>query len=300
MNKANDKYLDPVIELYKGFISKGEIIPLEFNFPSFKVSKGVFNFYAVDALSERVKIGVDAGTYGLQKYHSEISYDELLDYTDRKKVGFTTPAEDQTTGLLIEKILTEKIRQDTTMTASEARNGALLGSCVKTMEYKVQELINIEHFKPDSKISTREITKESQANDLIVGTQERIDFIATLVSMKEVLPQIHRKVLQSLTDRQIMSEDSTKHYVKIKKDRGDTVDKNDINDKILEIGIAQNRKIVEFICEIKDAAANPNTTVLNRALEVDPSLSKIFIEKYPRIMKEVLQENARKGNKFNM
>ena len=39
MSKPIDNYLDSVIDLYKNFVNKGEIIPLEFNFPSFKVTK---------------------------------------------------------------------------------------------------------------------------------------------------------------------------------------------------------------------------------------------------------------------
>lgn len=31
MTKPIDNYLDSVIELYKGFMNRGELIPLEFN-----------------------------------------------------------------------------------------------------------------------------------------------------------------------------------------------------------------------------------------------------------------------------
>jgi len=118
MSKPIDNYLDSVVETYKDFVKNGEVIPLEFNFPAFKVTKGVFNFYAVDSLSERVRIGVDSGMYDLQKYSDDITYDELVDYSSRKKMGLTTPIEDKTTGVLIEKVLPEKIRKDSSITST--------------------------------------------------------------------------------------------------------------------------------------------------------------------------------------
>lgn len=291
MSKPINNYLDSVVDLYKGLVNKGEIIPLEFNFPSFKVTKGVFNFYAVDALSERVRVGVDSGMYGLQKYSSEINYDELVDYSSRKKMSLTTPNEDRTTGVLIEKLLADKIKQDGSITASEARNGALLGSCVKTMEYKVQELINFEYFKPEPKLTNKEIRNENQANELLLGTKERIDFVATLVSMKEVLPQIHRKVIDSLTERQGFAQAAIKEYSKTN---------NPEVQRKLEMGVKQNVQISELIVALKDEAANPSSKVLARALEVDPSLSKNFIEKYPKAMKDVLGQDNKKTLAFNL
>lgn len=291
MSKPIDNYLDSVIDLYKNFVNKGEIIPLEFNFPSFKVTKGIFNFYAVDALSERVRVGVDSGMYGLQKFSSEINYDELIDYSYRKKISLTTPTEDKTTGVLIEKLLVDKIKQDGSITANEARNGALLGSCVKTMEYKVQELINFEYFKPQERMDGKEIRNENQANELLLGTKERTDFVATLVSMKEVLPQIHRKVMESLTERQGYAEEAVKAYTKSNDPK---VQRN------LEMGIKQNVQIASLIVAIKNEAANPSSKVLERALEVDSSLSKNFIEKYPKVMKEVLSQNNKKNFGLNL
>ena len=49
--------------------------------------------------------------YGLQKFSSEINYDELIDYSYKKKISLTTPTEDKTTGVLIEKLLVDKIKQ---------------------------------------------------------------------------------------------------------------------------------------------------------------------------------------------
>lgn len=284
MTKPIDNYLDSVIELYKGFMNRGELIPLEFNFPAFEVTKGNFNFYALETLSERVRIGVDSGIYGLQKDSNEINYDKLISYN---KNGVDKSA----IGVLIEKVLPEKIKQDMSITASETRNGALLGCCVKTMDYKVEELISLEYFTTDKKLGSREIKKESQANYLFFEAQKRIDFIATLVSMKEILPQIHRKVLESLDDRKNMVEDSIKSYSQT----------NNLEiKKSLEMGIKQNLKIVRLIGDLKESAANPNANVLNRALEINPSLNKAFIERYPLVMKEVLKENAKKGKTFSM
>lgn len=289
MNKPIDNYLDSVVELYKGFVTSGELIPLEFNFPAFKVTKGVFNFYAVDALSERVRIGVDSGMYGLQKYSEEINYDELVDYSSRKKLGLTTPTEDKTTGVLIDKVLGDKIKQDHSITANEARVGALLGSCVKTMEYKVQELISFEYFKPEAKIE-KEIRNENQAHELIMGTKEKIDFVATLISMKEVLPQIHKKVWESLTERESLATESIKEYSKAS---------NLTAKKNLEAAVKQNIQIAKLMTNIKEEATNPTAIILERALEVDPSLRKNFIEKYPKVMKDVMSNPNNKA-KYNM
>lgn len=284
MSKPSDKYLEAVVDLYKNFVNNGDIMPLEFIFPSFKVTKGIFNFYAIDALSERARIGIDTGMYGLQKYSEDINYEELIDYTARKKRGLTTILEDKTTGLMIEKILSEKIKQDTSMTPSEARNGALAGSCIKTMDYKVQELINFEYFKP-------EINNQLQDNNFFFGAKEKINFIATLLTMKELLPQIYRKIIDSLDERQSIAEDSIKYYIQTN---------NEQLRKDLEIGMKQNVKISELIIDLKESATNPNTAVIERALEVDPSLTKSFIEKYPLIMKQVFKDSVNIGKTYKM
>lgn len=278
MSKPIDNYLDSVVELYKSFVKKGDVIPLEFTFPAFSVTKGVFNFHAVNALSERVRIGVDSGMYGLQKYSDEINYDELVDYSSRKKMSLTTPTEDKTTGLLIDNVIADKIKKDTSITPTEARNGALLGSCVQTMEYKIQELINFEFFKPEAK-NQKEIRNENQANELLIGTKERVDFVATLITMKEVLPQIYRKLWESLSDREEYANEAIKEYT-----RSATLD----NKQRLESNIKQSIQISQLVKSLKDETANPSAKVLERALDVDPSLNKTFIEKYPKTMREVI------------
>lgn len=281
MSKPIDNYLDSVIELYKDFVKKGEVIPLEFNFPAFKVSKGVFNFYAVDALSERVRLGVDSGMYGLQKYSDEINYEELVDYSSRKKMGLTTPTEDKTTGLLIATALGDKIKKDSSITPIEARNGALVGACVKTMEYKMQELINFVYFNPENK-PTKDSLNENQANELLFGTKERIDFVATLVSMKEVLPQIYKKVWESLSEREDWANESIKEYTK---------NANVDNKQMLENNVRQNMQISALVKNLKQETTDPNAVVLKRAIQVDPSLKKNFIESYPKTMKEILSSS---------
>lgn len=291
MSKTNDKYLDSVVNLYKDLIFKGEVIPLEFKFPAFQITQGTFNLYAVEFLSERAKISIDTGNYGLQKYHEDIDYDALLDYSIRKKSGLTTPIEDKTIGVVIEKILPEKIKQDTSMTANESRNGALAGSCIKTMDYKLQELINFEYLKNKDKSGDKEIKSEIDAYSSLLETNEKIDFIATLISMKEVLPQIHRKVLESLSQRQSMAEDSNNYY---------KLNSKIENTKNVEIGIKQNKKITKLINDLRTISANPTPTILKRALEVDSTLTKNFIEKYPLIMKEVFKEVIKTGNVLKM
>lgn len=288
MSKPIDNYLDAVVEKYKEFVNNGELIPLEFNFPAFKVTKGVFNFYAIDSLSERVRIGVDSGMYGLQKYSEEINYEELVDYSLRKKMGITTPTEDKTTGVLIDKILGDKIKQDHSITPNEARTGALLASCVKTMEYKVQELISFEYFKPEPRLE-KEIRNENQAHELIMGTKEKTDFIATLISMKEVLPQVHKKVWEALTDREDLATQAIKEYAKV----------DEATQKKLKDSIKQSVKITQLITNLKEEANNPSAMVLERALEVDPSLRKNFIDKYPKAMKSVMA-NPNNTMKINM
>lgn len=289
MSKQIDNYLDSVVELYKNFVKKGEVIPLEFKFPAFQVTKGIFNVYAVDALSERVRIGVDSGMYGLQKYSDEINYDELVDYASRKKMSLTTPTEDKTTGLLIETVLSDKIKKDSSITSTEARNGALLGSCVKTMEYKMQELINFEYFKPAAK-DERELRNENQANELLIGTKERTDFVATLITMKEVLPQIYKKIWESLSDREQWANEAIKEYTK-----NATIE----NKQRLENNIKQNIQISQLVNNLKEETTNPSAKVLQRALDVDPSLSKNFIEKYPKVMKEIISVSSN-TMKYNM
>lgn len=275
MSKPIDNYLDSVVETYKDFVKNGEVIPLEFNFPAFKVTKGVFNFYAVDSLSERVRIGVDSGIYDLQKYSDDITYDELVDYSSRKKMGLTTPIEDKTTGVLIEKVLPEKIRKDSSITSTEARMGALSGACVKTMDLKLQELINFEYFKPEPKNSSKELKSESTANDFLLSSKERIDFVATIVAMKEIVPQVHRKIMDSLTDRENLARDSIKAY------------SNNMSSNNKEIA-KQNVQVANLVVGLKDEAANPSVKVLERVLEVDPSLERNLIDKYPKEMKAIL------------
>jgi hypothetical protein len=281
MNKSINNYLDSVIELYKEYLKNRELIPLEFNFPAFKVTKGIFNFYAIEALSEKVRIGVDSGMYGLQKYSDEINYDELIDYSLRKKMGLTTPKEDESTGFLIEKVLPNKIKQDKSITANEARKSALLGACAKTMEYKLQELINFEYFKEETKID-KKLINENQNPKLLLGEKEKIDFLATLVSLKEVLPQVYKKVWESLSERQELINETIKEYLKIK---------NPKKRKDFEIVIKQNSQIAQLISNLKEEAVNPTEKILERALETDYSLSKNFIEKYPKTMKNIIKNN---------
>lgn len=291
MIKPINKYLDSVLEIYKEFLSKGEIVPLEFNFPSFKVTQGNFNLYALEFLSERVQIGVDTGAYGLQKYSKDIDYDTIYNYNSKKKIGLNTLSEDKTTGLIIEKILHGKIKQDTSITANELRNGAINGCCLRTMDYKVQELINNEFFKPHNELFKKEIKSEGEAYNSLVETNERTDFISTLVSMKEVLPKIYKQIIDSLNQRKIMAEESNENF---------DLSKNFNLNKATVTGFNQNKKIIETINELKISVINPNTTVLKRALEIDSSLNKIFIEKYPLVMKEVFKERLQKGLKINM
>lgn len=274
MNKPINNYLDSVVETYKDLVKDGQVIPLEFNFPAFKVTKGVFNFHAVDSLSERVRIGVDSGMYGLQKYSDEITYDELVDYSSRKKMGLTTPIEDKTTGVLIEKVLPEKIKRDASITANEARIGALAGACVKTMDLKLQELINFEYFKPEPRISGKELKSESQANDFLLVSKERIDFVATIIAMRETIPQVHRKVIDSLTDRENLAKESIRAY-----------DKMSIKDKDIT---KQNVQIANLVVGLKDEVTSPSDAVLQRVLEVDPSLQRNLIDRYPKEMKSIL------------
>ena len=46
-------HFDVVSDLYKNYLQNGEIIPLEFKFASFEVTKNKFNNYAKDIISER-------------------------------------------------------------------------------------------------------------------------------------------------------------------------------------------------------------------------------------------------------
>ena len=281
MSNPTDKYLDSAVDTYKQFVKEGDVIPLEFKFPSFNITKGSFNFYAIEALSERVRIGVDSGMYELQNFSKEITYDELVDYSTRKKIGLTTPTEDKTTGVLIDKILPSKINKDSSITGMEIKNAALINSCVRTMEFKVQELINFDYFRPSVR-NDDSLRSEKQANELMLGTLERRDFVATLVAMREVLPQIHRKVIGSLNER----EEYAKNYL-----TAYTVETNPERKKQMEQSVSQNLQIAKLVGSLKMEAANPSASLLERVLEVDSSLKNNLIDKYPKVIDSSLKNN---------
>jgi len=153
--------------------------------------------------------------------------------------------------------------------------GALSGACVKTMDLKLQELINFEYFKPEPKNSSKELKSESTANDFLLSSKERIDFVATIVAMKEIVPQVHRKIMDSLTDRENLARDSIKAY------------SNNMSSNNKEI-TKQNVQVANLVVGLKDEAANPSVKVLERVLEVDPSLERNLIDKYPKEMKAIL------------
>jgi hypothetical protein len=279
-----EHYLDVVIEKYKGFVKEGKIVPLSFNFPSFEITPGIFNRYAVDFMSDKVRLGVDAGYYGLQKFDKKITYDDLVDFSERNKNHQATGIEKATLGVLLSKIIPSQIEKDANIDVSNLRSAVLNTVCVRTMDLKLAELITYNPLGLSNNIETK---TDTEFHNLFFESKEKNNFIATLLIMKDKIPQAFKGVYKSL---EIYAERTSGDK--------DLLDK-EINPKIrseLRERIKENLLISNLVNEIKDGVSNPNIETIKKVAEFDERLA---IEKYPKQMKNIFENNKAKKNELN-
>ncbi len=255
-------HLKAVRDFCENGLKTNKIVPLSFNFPSFKINDEMFKETVHDVVADRVRLGIDSGTYkeevvslvsqqveqGLktkeygEQYKSfirSVSYDSLVLAQEAAEKGITT-REQNNENIFSAKLLPREIMRDDNLNYNELGKKTLNEICVGRMK---DCLMHIDH------LHTFCAPYEENVAETI---NEKCKFAATMILLKEQIPSAFRQVTNSLANY-------------------------------------PNQSLVNGLMEL---VKKPNIFIAHEINEIDPR----FAEKnFPREMKEIHEGNKIKN-----
>lgn len=164
----------------EGF-KKGKIVPLSFEFPAFKITEEMFKDSAKEIVSDRIRLGMESGQYG-HPLLKNVSYDDLVESQIAKSKNRATQHQNGQV-VFSEKILPIQMNKDENLNYSELNRKILAELCDSRLKYSF------------AKVESYSGAYEEEYSKAMVVKDK---FVATMVMMKEMIPNAYRQMTLSL------------------------------------------------------------------------------------------------------
>jgi hypothetical protein len=200
----------------------GKIIPLSFEFPSFQINEIMFKETAKDVVNDKVRLGIETGKYG-HPLMENLSYEDLVEAQKARLENRATKIQEGQT-IFAEKILPVQMKKDENLDYSEINRKTLAELCESRLKYS---FANIE---ASSGVYSDEYSKAMVQKD---------KFTATMIMMKDMIPNAHRQISLSL----------------------------------------KNHPNQHLVSELKSMEDHPSIAVVRHILDIDPKFAEKYFPK---------------------
>jgi hypothetical protein len=159
----------------------GKIIPLSFEFPSFKISENMFKDAAKEVVNDKVSSAILSGKYGHPALKN-ITIDDLIEAQIAKSANC---ASNEQNGKVIfaEQILPKQMMKDDNLDYTEINRKTLNELCVSRLKY------SLAHIEASMGAYSDEYSKTIVNKD---------KFAATMIMLKEMIPTAYKQINLSL------------------------------------------------------------------------------------------------------
>lgn len=155
----------------------GKIIPLSFEFPSFKITEGMFKEAAKEIVNDKVGSAILSGKYG-HPAMKDLSMDDLIDAQIAKSEDRST-SEQNGKVIFAEKILPVQMKKDDNLDYNEINRKTLNELCVSRLKYSFAGI---------------EAGMQAYSNEYSKTLMNKNKFVATMLMMKEMIPTAYRQI----------------------------------------------------------------------------------------------------------
>jgi len=164
-------------------LKKGKIIPLSFEFPSFKINESMFIEVAKEVISEKVGTSILSGKYG-HPVLENISINDLVKAQIAKSEDRATILQNGQ-NIFAEKILPIQMMKDNNLDYSEISKKTLSEICESRLKYSFSNI---------------EASMGPYDDEFSKTMMHKNKFVATMLMLKEMIPTSYRQINLSLRD----------------------------------------------------------------------------------------------------
>lgn len=159
----------------------GKIIPLSFEFPSFKITETMFKDAAKEVVSDKVGSAILSGKYG-HPLMKDLSIEDLVDAQIAKSENRSN-SEQNGKAIFAEKILPIQMMKDDNLDYSEINRKTLNELCVSRLKYSFANI---------------EASMGAYSDEYSKTIVNKDKFVATMFMIKEMIPTAYRQINLSL------------------------------------------------------------------------------------------------------
>jgi hypothetical protein len=159
----------------------GKIIPLSFEFPSFKITELMFKDAAKEVVSDKVGAAILSGKYG-HSLMKDLSIDDLINAQVAKSENRSTNEQNGKV-IFAEKILPVQMKKDDNLDYNEINRKTLNELCVSRLKYSFANI---------------EASMGAYSDEYSKAIMNKNKFVATMLMMKEMIPTAYRQINLSL------------------------------------------------------------------------------------------------------
>jgi hypothetical protein len=174
-----NKYLKCIKTYCQELEDSGKIVPIEFTFPSFAITRKSCRKAVLDYAKDCVEIGLE-GEYGNRKFDDNLSYENLLHAENSDNI---MGKESIPYLIYLDKILPVVLTKDCNLVNTEINRGSLRNLCVTNMQVSFLDIVKL---KNESMAYSNEDRSEYE--------YKKTAFVATLLMLKEQIPYAYKSV----------------------------------------------------------------------------------------------------------
>ncbi len=164
-------------------LKKGKIIPLSFEFPSFKINEAMFIDAAKEVVHEKVGLSIISGKYG-HPILENISIQDLVNAQIAKSENKAT-MEQNGQNIFSEKILPIQMMKDSNLDYNEISKKTLSEICESRLKYSFANI---------------EASMGPYDDEYSKTMMHKNKFVATMLMLKEMIPTSYRQINLALRE----------------------------------------------------------------------------------------------------
>lgn len=184
-NNKNGKNMSIQLKAVNNFceigFKTGKIIPLTFEFPSFKIVESMFKETAKEIVNDKVASALLSGKYG-HHLMPNLTIDDLIQAQVAKSEHYSTNEQNGKV-VFAEKILPIQMKQDENLDYNEINRKTLIELCVSRLKYAFTGI---------------EANMQAYSNAYSRNIMTKNKFVATMLMMKEMIPTAYKQFNLSL------------------------------------------------------------------------------------------------------
>lgn len=181
------KNLKAIEEFCATGIKSGKLIDMEVSFPSFAVTRDDHRQSIQSLIEERVSLSLMMDKYKTEHITGSIDVNDLINAQNNKIKG-TESLNDKGLNAFSEKILPTLLTRDSDLNFQEINKTSFIQSCAEKMKMTLWNMSQMASFEAPygENTSTFQIEKDK--------------FAASLILMKEKMPQLYKQVQLDMRD----------------------------------------------------------------------------------------------------